>query len=269
MRRLAAVTLPVYLMVNAFFLFSIASVRGDPALSANYWAVKYPDSVRAMTTRASHELDEWGPTAALKTLNEFMAAHPRHAYLRIQVLNVRCRTRPNDDHGEVVRALHEQLPRVAFSYTAGRMLSELFTAVKDGTCRGVSAETVRLLAERLRGNPRYRDNPLYNQFHHKLMASVYQNQGDYAATLRSLEAAVAYGGSEELHMMMVTLLAGAGDFAGAKDFIDEALQSSPVNPLRAIAWRRNLDNLRQYVIALERYARGEQPPDTGTGIDES
>ena len=55
-------------------------------------------------------------------------------------------------------------------------------------------------------------------------------------------------------MMMVTLLAGAGDYAGADAFIDDAMQQAPRNLLRAAAWRRDLQKLRAYVRELERYS---------------
>ena len=268
-RRLAIVIVPVYLLVNLFFVFSFASVRGKPDLAANYWPIHYPDSVRAVTTLASQELAEWGPTAALKTLDRFVTANPRHAYLRIQELNVRCRTKPHEDHGELLERLHRELPDVDFTYSAGSMLSELFTTVSNASCRDVTIDTVRSLAESLRSNRRYAGDPLYNQFHHKLLAGIHRHEGDLAATLKSLETAIDYKPSSELNMMMVTLLGGAGQFDAASAFIDEALDAAPRNPLQSLAWRRNLRNLREYVDELERYSQRNSQPDPSTENDES
>ncbi len=268
-RKLAGVIIPVYLLVNVFFVYSFASVRGKPDLAANYWPIHYPDSVRAVTTLASQELDEWGPTTALKTLDRFVSAHPRHAYLRIQQLNLLCRTRPGDDHGAVLAQLRRELPDVDFTYTAGSMLSQLFSTVSRTNCREVTTDTVKLLAESLRSNRRYRDDPLYNQFHHKLLAGIHRYEGDYAATVASLERAIAFRPSSELNMMMVTLLGGAGQFDAASAFIDEALEAAPRNPLRAMGWRRDLHNLREYVAELERYSQREPQPVPSTENDES
>jgi hypothetical protein len=53
-------------------------------------------------------------------------------------------------------------------------------------------------------------------------------------------------------MMMVTALGGDGDFDAAYDFIDDAKNNAPTNPLRAIKWRRDLDGLRAYIDELEK-----------------
>ncbi len=52
-------------------------------------------------------------------------------------------------------------------------------------------------------------------------------------------------------MMMVTALAGDGNFDAAEKFIDDALQRTPANPVRAVRWRRDLERLRAYVRELE------------------
>ncbi len=138
------------------------------------------------------------------------------------------------------------------------MLSQLSTIVSKADCAGVSLQTVKDLAHALRENPRYSKNSLYNQLHHKLLASIVRREDNVAATIEHLNAAMDYAPSTELNMMMVTTLAGAGDFTAANAFIEDALEKSPRHPLRAIAWRRNLRNLREYVAELERYSRDAQ-----------
>ena len=53
-------------------------------------------------------------------------------------------------------------------------------------------------------------------------------------------------------MMMVTALAGEGDFDAAREFIDDALANGPLHPLRAWQWRRDLQGLHAYVDELEK-----------------
>jgi hypothetical protein len=143
--------------------------------------------------------------------------------------------------------------------------------VIEEDCNGVDFDTVRELARILRRNPRYVSDPLYNQYHHRLMASIARRQGDFAATIEHIQKGIAHRPSSELNMMMVTALSGDGDFAAAHDFIDNAEKQGPGSPLRAIAWRRDLDSLRAYISELERYSPGEQSnqPDGGTEADES
>mgnify|MGYP001816619485 FL=1 len=269
LRKLAGAIIPVYLLVNVWFVFNFADVRGKPDLAANYWAIYYPDSVRAVTTLASQELEDWGPTTTLKTLDGFVSEYPQHGYLRIQALNLLCQARPDEDHSDVLASLYRELPDVDFTYTAGSMLSQLFTTVSNTSCRDVTTDTVKALAESLHANRRYKDDPLYNQFHHKLLAGIYRYEGDYAATVESLDKAIEFRPSPELHMMMVTLLGGAGQFDEARAFIDDALNAAPRHPLRATAWRRNLHNLREYIAELERYSQRESQPDPSTENDAS
>jgi hypothetical protein len=174
--------------------------------------------------------------------------------LRIQELNLRCRYLPEQEHGEVLEQLEQTLPSVDFTYTAGTMLSELFSTVAANGCNGVDPGTVGELAEHLRNNPRYVGDRNYNQFHHRLLAGIARQQGDDAAALEHLQLAMSQSRSSELNMMMVTLLAGAGDYDAAKAFIDDMWQMAPRNLLRATAWRRDLQNLRDYVAELERYS---------------
>ena len=253
--RTAAAVLAGYFVISTMLLVSFTSLWGQPALATNYWALQHPDSVRAVTGLASQDLVDWGPSTARKILDEFVTAHPEHGYLRIQILNLDCLTKPGADHGNVLGALETELGSVSFTFTAGTMLSQLHSTVSKQACAGVGTGAVRNLADVLLANPRYSVNPVYRQFHHKLLASMARGDGDIEATIRHLNAAIEQVPSSELNMMMVTTLAGAGDFAAANAYIEDALDNAPKHPLRAIAWRRNLQNLREYVAELERYSR--------------
>ena len=68
-------------------------------------------------------------------------------------------------------------------------------------------------------------------------------------------------------MMMVTALAGAGDFGGAENFIDNAMLKKPTNPIKALAWQRDMEGLRAYTRELEKYASQDQADDTTQGME--
>ena len=267
LRRIATAVVPLYVMASAYFLYGFASLSGEPSLASRYWAHKYPDSVRAVTTMATYQLSEEGPVRALSTLDRFVIEQPQFGYLRIQELNLRCMTMPEQDHEPVLDELRRELPQVDFTHTAGTMLSQLFSTVISGNCSGVDFETVTELAQTLQRNPRYAMVPGYNQFHYKLMAGIARQQGDHDAIFEHLERAIAYRSSAELNMMMVTALAGTGDFKGADDFINNAMLNQPASPLKAIAWRRDLEGLRLYVRELERQALRDQAEETTQGME--
>ena len=270
LRRIAAVTIPAFLLLSAYFLHSFASLWGDPSAASRYWALRYPGSVRAVTVMATYQLAEEGPLRTLQTLDQFVLGHPGHAYLRILELNLLCMFAGDQDHSRVLEQLDRELPKADFTYTAGTMLSQLFTTSVTYDCNGVAADTVAALAGKLHGNPRYKDDPQYNQFHFKLLAGIARKEHDYPATIDNLRRAIEYRPSSELNMMMVTALGGAGEFAAAYAFIEDAETRRPANPMRAIMWQRDLDGLRLYISELEQYSKRDASHqlDTGTETEE-
>lgn len=253
-RRFALAGAAVFALVSAYFLYTFSSLSGEPSVASRFWATRYPESVRAVTNMAAYQLVEEGPLRALETIDRFAAEHPQFGYLRIQELNLRCLVIPEEDHGQVVSQLHESLPEIEFTYTAGTMLSQLLSTVIAGSCNGVDFDTVEELALLLYDNPRYTHSPGYSQFHYKLLAGVAQRRGSLDAAIGHIESAIEYRPSSELNMMMVTALAGRRDFFRANAFIDEAHESTPLHPFRARVWRSDLENLREYVAQLEKYS---------------
>jgi hypothetical protein len=258
LRRAAMVLIPLYMVTSIFVLYSFASLSGDPSMSSRYWAHRYPDSVRAVTTMAGYQLSEEGPLRALSTIEDFVARAPQHGYLETQVLNMRCLFVPDADHGDVVSAARRSLPKVDFTYTAGTMLSELFSTAIAGRCSAVDVGTVEALAEALYNNPKYAAVPGYQQFHYKLMAGIARQKGQTDLTLANLEKAIAAHPSSELNMMMVTTLGGAGEFDRAREYIEMAMAQAPLNPMWAWLWRSDLEDLGEYIDELERYSGDQQ-----------
>ncbi len=254
-RRAGMAALGLLLLVNASFLYTFASLWGEPSMAARYWALRYPDSVRAVTTLASYQMAEESALRGAQTLSDYVDGHPQHAYLRIQQLNILCRIAGSADHDALVQELHRSLPDAGFTYTAGTMLSELFDASVATDCRSVSPETVKWLATSLRSNALYKGDAQYNQFHYKLLAGIDRYLGDSDAALAHLRTAIDYQPSSELNFMMVTGLVDLGQFAAAREFMDDARAAAPRNPLRAARWNRNLDELSGYVDEVEKYAQ--------------
>ena len=251
LRRLGTVVIPVCALVNAWFLYSLSTLSGQPSFSARYWAATYPDSPRAVARMARYQLAEEGPGRAIETVNEFVTAHPEHAYLRLPVLQMMCQFNPDQDQRELVDRLHRELPRVDFVYSAATMLFELYGTVSKANCNGVEVETVVSLATTLRGNPRYMNEPLYNQAYQKILAALARQRGDYDTVVEHLRKAITYWPGTDLNHMMVEALIRNGQFDAAREFIDEAESFAPAHPVKALMWRQDLDKLRVFVHGLE------------------
>lgn len=250
-RRLAWGGLGAWLALNVVALAAVTSIWGDPARAAEYWQRKSPGSVRAATQVATQKLQQEGPAAAALSLRNIVRRQPGAGYVKIQELNLACIDAPGEPHDELVEELSGLLREVDYSSTAATMLSELFGTVRRIECRDVGADTVRALASRLLENPRYRNNRAYQRLHHQLTASILRHEGKYEETLDELRKAMAFGHTSELNMMMITTFLDAGDFDGARRYIDEAHGKAPLNPLARVVWRNDLQELRRYADMLE------------------
>jgi tetratricopeptide (TPR) repeat protein len=250
-RRIALLVIPLVLLVNAWFLYSFASLLGDSSMASRYWAVQHPHSVRALTNLAIYQLAEESIEQGVATIHLFAKEHPRYAYIRIQELNLRCLTSPAAPLSKELGEIEVALSAVDFSYTAGEMLSQLFTTTTMVSCVDVRPETVMQLATALHSNPRYRDDPKYNQFHHKLLAGIYRHLGDAQAMRTHLDKAIRHRMSAELVMMMAMTMAEANEYAQAREFLSVAAEQTPRNPFWAVSWRQNIDDLHHYLDALE------------------
>ena len=64
--------------------------------------------------------------------------------------------------------------------------------------------------------------------------------------------------TDDLNMMTVSALVDAGRYDDARQFIDDAAQKLPRQPLKRYNSAKNLDELSTYVNELEKLA-GDQP----------
>jgi len=253
--QVVGVLVLVFAICNAWFLYSFASLSGAPSFAARYWAATYPASQRAVARMTMYQAIEEGPVRAIETIDKFVSEQPQHAYMRIPQLNLLCQHAPDQDHRKVVEQLERELPKIDFTFSAAAMLFELYSNAAGSTCKGVKIETVISLATVLRTNPRYTNEPLYNQAYQKMLAAIARQQGDYAALIDHLQQAITYWPWPDLNVMMVMAMGGAGKFDAARDFIDDAEARAPVNPARALMWRRDLQGLRGYIRQLEQDVR--------------
>jgi hypothetical protein len=252
-RRIARLLIPVIAIVNAWFLYSFATLSGDPAFAAQYWAARYPGSHRAVMTLAKYELEEQGPLAVIDTIESTISTYPKLGYMRIPQLELLCQIAPEKDHRQIVQQLERQLPTVDFRYASAKMLSDLYSTTLNTKC-GIDPETVISLTEALLTNARYAKDPLHNQFYHRTLADHAQGLGKYDVTIEHLEKAIAYQPALELNKMMVRAMGKAGRIVDAYRFIDDAESRAPLNPFKAVMWRRDLDRLRAYIRQIDQRA---------------
>ncbi len=250
-RTIALRVIPLVVLVNAGFLYSFASLQGEPRLAARYWVIKYPDSVRAVTNLLKYQLTEESTDRAIETIRDFTRRHPEYATLRIQELNLMCMTRPEELQPGRVDNVRAQLAESHLFFVALQMLMELYSTASEVKCPAVSPGTVMQMAEELRNNPKYAGHPRYNMVHYMLLASMQQRLDDEVAAVAHLRKAYEFLPSEDVVLMITVTLAPSGDIAGAREFLDRAASDEPVNPIKAIRWRRLINRLYDYVDSTE------------------
>lgn len=256
--RLAYTATLAFVVINALVLYSQSTLWGNPPAAAAYWQAHSPESVRAATTNAQFRLGVDGPGAAVEALHAFALTKPEDAYILIPALNLSCMIAPKADHRAVVLELKRLLKDVNFSYSAGTMLSELFTTVSRITCNGVDNKTVQSLAQSLISNRRYSSDDAFNGLHQQLLARILRDEGDYEQAIHHLQNAIAYRPSPDLNMMVVTTYAGSMDFDAARAFINAARRNSPRHPIKRFVWSNQLDELTLYIDELASHAEGDE-----------
>ena len=257
-RVIAVRVVPLVVLANAWFLYSFASLQGDPHVAARFWAIKYPDSVRAVGNLASYQMSDESVETSINTVTDFVSRNPQHGYLRIQELTMSCMIAPQQITPGRVDEIAGRLPSVNLSFIASDMLLRLFETVSAAECREVDTETVVRLANALLANPRYAEHPRYNQVHHMLLASIRRDLGDTVASLEHIDRALEYGPNVDVILMKTITLAENGELGRARAFLDQIAGSVPLNPLRAIRWRRIIGGLYDYVGAFEQQQLEQQ-----------
>ena len=111
------------------------------------------------------------------------------------------------------------------------------------------------MTESLLKNDRYANDPLHNQFYHRTLADHARDLGKYDATIEHLEKAIAYQPAPDLNEMMVRAMVKADRIVDAHMFIEEVESRAPINPFKAVMWRRDLDKLRAYVEQIDQRAK--------------
>ncbi|HNP35042.1 MAG TPA: hypothetical protein PKK10_04255 [Woeseiaceae bacterium] len=250
-RKIALGSLSLYFVVTVGLLYSVTSLWGNPQMAAGYWHLNSPRSADAVGHLANRQLSSMGPQVSMLTLNEFSDQYPAHAYLRLPALVLSCANKPARPHGDAVESLKNSLSRISFAPEVGPMLDDLLNAVHDKECNGVPPGAVKDMILSVFRNPRYSSNTRYSSWHHQLLAKLARNSGDTDEAVRQLTLARSIRPSDDLNLMIVSLLIGDRQFDEARQFLQEVNNDLSFNPIRRVSGKIKLKELRQYVDLVE------------------
>jgi hypothetical protein len=253
-RNVARLAVAGYVLVNAAILFSVTSLWGKPLEAAAYWSINSPNSVRAAAHLAARQMTDIAGPVGLITLQEFVARHPEHAYLRLHELAVSCRLDSERDYTATIADLEEALPSIKFDHSVATMLDNLMIAISETDCRSIDRETGKRLAEAISSNPVYANDKRHMSSYHLLMAGIAIEQGDQSGAMRELELARTVMRSNLVDALIVSRLSAERRFDDARNHIEEAASELPLHPLRRLSTKITLQQLRRQVNMLEMQA---------------
>ena len=260
-RNVARLAIVAYVLMNAAILLSVTSLWGKPLQAASYWNVNSPNSVRAAAHLAARQMTDISGPVGIITLQEFVARHPEHAYLRLHELAVSCRVASERDYTSTIIDLEEALPSIEFDNSVATMLDNLMIAISETDCRSVDRETGKRLAEAVASNPAYANNKRHMSSYHLLMAGIAIEQGDHSGAMRALELARTAKRSNLVDTLIVSRLSAEHRFDEARNYIEEATFQMPLHPLRRLSAKIALRQLRRQVDVLEMQAVNDSKPD--------
>jgi hypothetical protein len=253
-RNIARISVACYVVLNAAILFSVTSLWGKPLEAAAYWSVNSPGSVRAGAHLAARQMTDIAGPVGLITLQELIARHPEHEYLRLHELAVSCRLDSQRDYTAAITDLEEALPSIKFDHSVANMLDKLMIAISETNCRSIDRETGQRLAEAVASNPVYANDKRHMSSYHLLMAGIAIERGDQSGAMQELELARTAMRSNLVDVLIVSRLSAERRFDDARRHIKKAASELPLHPLRRLSTKITLQQLRRQVNMLEMQA---------------
>jgi hypothetical protein len=240
-----------FVALQAVVLVSFTTTWGRPLLAAELWNAAAPRSPGAASFLVRQQLAAGHPDRAIETLDVFTTANPQHAYLRLPLLTLSCRLTPTKDHAQAVDELRTRLTKVRYALVVAAQLEQLFSAVQQTSCRGISKDDIRELAEAVYANPHFRQVSYHVSLHHQLLARMAFESGDPETALTELNKASDSWTDLDIHFKFVSVLITQGNFAEARLYLEKAEAELPGHPFRRIAGEALINDLRRYVDGAE------------------
>lgn len=251
-RRVAIGGLAVYALMLGGVLFSMTSLWGSPALSAEMWRIYKPESQRAHQYLAGFLEQQGQMLAARQLLNRYIDANPGTHGLQLQTVLISCQVEPLSDHGAKLKYLQKELATTKFDFSAVDALQKLHSLVKDDHCRSVDLSAIYDIGQSLLDNPSFRQ-PVIRHNIHLLMAEIAIEQRNFGLTMDHLHKALDAAFNIETLNFAIEILNNGKRYDISNEFLADArTRTPPLHPVRAIYWTRELDRIENELRALER-----------------
>lgn len=258
-RRLAAVGLLGFLTLEAVVTHASAQVWGNHAAIAVLWSAEHPGSPRAQIVAINYYAAIGDSERLKRQLDMASAADPRNASYPLFRWSVeRCSDQALPALGGDMNALEVAIPAAQFEYGSLENIQWLLDKLRAGRCRITPADMERIFGLYL-ANPRFRlrADTLYQLYTD--YARLKLQQGDLGGTIQALDAAYEAKPYFETALNQAYLLATAGLFDEADNYIERAVQTPPSSVFDWFEKGPHVAETRQ-LIGRMRAAASSPPP---------
>jgi tetratricopeptide (TPR) repeat protein len=194
-----------------------AGTWGDEALLVNTWAAQHPGSARSQQAAASFWLKRHDLPRSLDFLDRAIAAEPGSPALRFQRFYLRCINQQPQTEGwaEIVQVL----PGALLDTTTSESLQLVSSEIERGNCAEARQDDVRRAASALLTNPRYA-SPIWRRSLEMVLAETYVLERNLDAAMAHYDAAYAAYPAIQIPRSQAVLLASAGLYADALQYLE-------------------------------------------------
>lgn len=237
LHRLLPVGGALYALTFLGVLWVTTSLWGQPRVAAEIWAVRQPDSDRALHYLANAYVEEGDHATATRVLDQLAARDPSGLYA-VQSLLL-CSFTPEEKNRRVEQILATvgDAPRIN---GLGESVHLLANRIAEGACEVVSIADVERIAMTLLDNPSYRHQHGVRAKLHNALAVLADTRGDETAMLERLHEVYEVSGHLDLGLTRAGVLASRFEFDAAIAYLKQLLHDAPDHPIRGWVWKERI-----------------------------
>lgn len=237
----------IYSVIPIYSTQQVTYIWGQPLIAAELWAMRNPESTRAIQT-LSWQYDLYGfKDASTKILTDFYQKHPEHISVGIGIMTKMCSTKVNlFESKQQFLKLIENAPKVkaTLEFTTG--LAQLGSLIREGHCVGVSIQDYQSFLEGLLKLERVERNPKVRHHIYYEIALNFKNLGVISTYVEFAKKAFYDYPSLSIAQLVAVNLFQIHDNDEAIKWINESLTYAPNNAAKE-SWMISLNSLKKSI----------------------
>ncbi len=238
----------IYSAIQIYSTQQVTSIWGQPLVAAELWAMRHPESARAIQTLSwQYRLYDF-EDASIKILNEFYQKHPEHISVGMGTMIQMCSTSAHSPKNLKVYFYglidHSSKVKAPLELTTG--LASLGGLIREGRCTGVALDDYQNFLYKLLTLPRVQKNPKIRHHINYEIALNYQYSGNQQLYIDFAKKAFYDYPSLSIAQIIALKLFQMHENQAAMRWIDESLSYAPTNAAKK-SWIVSLSSLKNSI----------------------